>query len=200
MKGPAMQTIAISCPACGATFSGPLTGRLITCEYCGTRYSLSKNEFEALGLADAGDADEVPADDYVDDGMAPMDEYASERCKAFLKRADQSSFASSGKILRGLAIPDGSEVYLIHDDTMFKTGKNGFAITNDGLYCREFAEKTINFVNWKGLAECEELTCEDCYIRVDGISVCYFTDDKELLEGKLLKLYRQLFHHAHKVL
>ena len=122
MKGPAMQTIAISCPACGATFSGPLTGRVITCEYCGTRYSLSKDEFEALGYADAGDADEVPADDYVDDGMAPMDEYASERCKAFLKRADQSSFASSGKILRGLAIPDGSEVYLIHDDTMFTMG------------------------------------------------------------------------------
>ena len=177
MKGPAMQTIAISCPACGATFSGPLTGRLITCEYCGTRYSLSKDEFEALGLADAGDADEVPADDYV----------------------DQSSFASAGKILRGLAIPDGSEVYLIHDDTMFKTGKNGFAITNDGLYCREFAEKTINFVNWKGLAECEELTCEDCYIRVDGMSVCYFTDDSDVLKDGLLKLYQKLHNHARKI-
>lgn len=199
MKGPAMQTIIIACPACGGTYSGPLTGKFITCEYCGTRYSLSKDEIDALGLADADGADEVPADDYVDDGMAPMDEYASERCKAFLKRADQSSFASSGKILRGLAIPDGSEVYLIHDDTMFKTGKNGFAITNDGLYCREFAEKTINFVNWKGLAECEELTCEDCYIRVDGISVCYFTDDSDVLKDGLLKLYQKLHNHARKI-
>jgi len=199
MKGPAMQTIAISCPACGATFSGPLTGRVITCEYCGTRYSLSKDELEALGLADAGDADEVPADDYVDDGMAPMDEYASERCKAFLKRADQSSFTSSGKILRGLAIPDGSEVYLIHDDTMFKTGKNGFAITNDGLYCREFAEKTINFISWKDLAEGDELELDDSYIRLDGMSVCYFTDDSDVLKDGLLKLYQKLHNHARKI-
>ena len=199
MKGPAMQTIAISCPACGATFSGPLTGRLITCEYCGTRYSLSKDEFEDLGLADAGDADEAPADDYVDDGMAPMDEYASERCKAFLKRADQSSFASSGKILRGLTIPDGSEVYLIHDDTMFKTGKNGFAITRDGLYCREIIERSSHFISWKDLAEGDELELDDSYIRLDGMSVCYFTDDSDVLKDGLLKLYQKLHNHARKI-
>ena len=199
MKGPAMQTIAISCPACGGTYSGPLTGKFITCEYCGTRYSLSKDEIDALGLADAGDADEVPADDYVDDSMAPMDEYASERCKAFLKRADQSSFTSSGKILRGLAIPDGSEVYLIHDDTMFKSGKNGFAITRDGLYCREIIERSSHFISWKDLAEGYELELDDSYIRLDGMSVCYFTDDSDVLKDGLLKLYQKLHNHARKI-
>ena len=199
-----MQMVVFTCPACGGSYSGPLTNRFITCEYCDTRFALSKDELEAIGFMDTDndgfDDGDVPKRVLeADDSMAPMNEFAHECCKAFLKHADRSHFVSSGKIIRGLGIPESNEVYLIHDDTMFKSGKNGFAITHDGLYCREIIERSSHFVSWKELADAETLELDDSYIRLDGTSVCYFTDDDDLLEGELLKLYQKLFNHARKV-
>ncbi len=82
---------------------------------------------------------------------------------------------------------------------MFKSGKNGFAITRDGLYCREIIERSSHFISWKDLAEGDELELDDSYIRLDGMSVCYFTDDSDVLKDGLLKLYQKLHNHARKI-
>ena len=201
-----MQLITANCPACGGSYGGRLTSRFITCEYCGTRFALSDEELSAFGFTDAdkdGFDDNDPGRNATrdeDTSSAPMYAYAREACEKFLKRVDQSSFSSSRKIEYGLGIENSDDIYLIHDDTMFKSGKNGFAITREGLYCREFGDRNAHFLSWEDFAEGGWPALSDSYIRQDGTSICYFTDDSELRETKLLKLYEQLYQHACKVL
>ena len=201
-----MQTIAVNCPACGGAYDGRITSRFITCEYCGTRFALSRDELEALGFVDAdgdgfddNDGAFAEAND-ADVSSAPMPEFAQEACQAFLNGTDKSRFASSDKIVRGLGINAGDEVFLIHDDTMFKSGKNGFAITRRGMYCREFGEKTARFVSWEDFAKGSKPKLDESYIRQGSVSLCYFTDDNDLRDNELVALYRQLYNHARRVL
>lgn len=196
-----MQIFTVACPACGGTYGKEITNRLLTCEYCGTRFALTGVELEAIGLTSDDGFDD---DDFFemldkDKSDAPMPEFAREACQKFLKGITGSYFDSSKKILRGLGIEDGVEVFLIHDDTMFKSGKNGFAITRDGIYCREFEDKTAHLVSWESFAEGSRPELDNSYIRQDETSLCYFTDNSDLLEGKIFELYLRLFVHARKL-
>ena len=47
-----------------------------------------------------------------------------------------------------LKIPDNEEIYLAHDDTILKSGKNGFALCGQGIYTRELWG-TPQFVSWE---------------------------------------------------
>ena len=159
--------ITTNCPACGGIYNGRLTSRFITCEYCDTRYALGRKELEALGFVDEDgdgydDYDSCPADDRRGSQVSsvPLPEFAREACEKFLKGVDNSYFKSTNKILRGLGI-EGEDVYLIHDDTIFGSGKNGFAITQRGLYCRDFGEPTAHFVSWEDFAH--DMTCVFVY-------------------------------------
>lgn len=198
-----MQVIAVRCPACGGSYDGRLTSRIVTCEYCGTRFALTEDELVALGLTDANGDGFVDEDPEValgeDTSHDPMDVFARETCVTSLKGVEDYYFKSSNKILRGLDIADGHEVYLIHDDTMFNSGKNGFAITSAGLYCREMGDRTAHFVSWDDFAKGGKPELADSYIRQDGMSVCYFSDNSDVLEDKLLPLYLRLYRHACKL-
>ena len=200
-----MRTLSAICPACGGVYDGKVTSRFITCEYCGTRFARTKDELEALGFVDAdGDGfDDNDAFDGivdVDESDAPMPEFAREACQAYLNIADKSYFLTSNKIVRGLGIAAGNEIFLIHDDTMFKTGKNGFAITREGMYCRNFGEKTTNFVSWQEFAKGQPLRLDGGYILQGHVSLCYFTDSTAVCESELMPLYRRLYNHARKVM
>ena len=88
------------------------------------------------------------------------------------------------------------DVYLIHDDTIFGSGKNGFAITQRGLYCRDFGEPTAHFVSWEDFANGERPELDDSNIFQNGTSLGYFTGNKQLRDKKLTSLFNQLFEHA----
>lgn len=197
-----MQMITTYCPACGGIYNGRLTSRFITCEYCDTRYALGRKELEALGFVDEDgdgydDYDSCPPDDRRGSQVSsvPLPEFAREACEKFLKGVDNSYFKSTNKILRGLGI-EGEDVYLIHDDTIFGSGKNGFAITQRGLYCRDFGEPTAHFVSWEDFANGERPELDDSNIFQNGTSLCYFTGNKQLRDKKLTGLFNQLFEHA----
>lgn len=49
-----------------------------------------------------------------------------------------------------LSIPAGQKVFLAHDDTLMHSGKNGYCLTTDGIYCRELLEKP-HVVKWRAL-------------------------------------------------
>lgn len=194
--------ITTNCPACGGIYNGRLTSRFITCEYCDTRYALGRKELEALGFVDEDgdgydDYDSCPSDDRRGSqaSSVPLPEFAREACEKFLKGVDNSYFKSTNKILRGLGI-EGEDVYLIHDDTIFGSGKNGFAITQRGLYCRDFGEPTAHFVSWEDFANGERPELDDSNIFQNGTSLCYFTGNKQLRDKKLTSLFNQLFEHA----
>ena len=53
-----------------------------------------------------------------------------------------------------LKIPDNEEIYLAHDDTLLKSGKNGFALCGQGIYTRELWG-TPQFVSWEEFINAE---------------------------------------------
>lgn len=196
-----MKAILINCPSCFGRYDGKITDRFLTCEYCGTRFALGEDELEALGMSGGGGNDEG-YDDYEDDGYEYNEgddllDVVQEEVEDCLCRVDRGNFRSSQKILNGLGIDENEEdVYLIHDDTMFKSGKNGFAITSEGLYCREMGERHVNFMSWEDLAKTRYAPIvDDSYIRIDGQSVAYYTDGSDDLE-QLEDLYNRLSSHA----
>lgn len=181
-----MKLIDMKCPACGGLITRNSEGKMVICEYCGSRYLL--DDEASVFQEDAA------YDDLEVDSSLPMVEYAEQACASFLENFDNGSFNEARKIVRGLGVGDGEDIFLIHDDTFMKSGKNGFAITDRGLYCRELSEEAT-FVDWQTFARLADPVLDNSYIRCAGKSVCYYTDDSDLLP-ELLKLYRNLHRHA----
>ena len=192
-----MQVLSINCPACGGVYGGRISNKFITCQYCGTRFKLSRDELEAMGFEDANhdgyDDDEVAASVLLapDANIDSLPELAKDLCDEFLEAHANQNFDCTNKILAGLGI-SSEEVFLIHDDTMFHSGKNGFAITSTGLFCREMGDKTAHFVSWEGFAKGNMPELDGSYVRQKATSICYFTDNDYCKED-LLQLYLQLW-------
>jgi hypothetical protein len=120
-----VQLVDLKCPACGGIISQRITSRMITCEYCNSRFALDDDEADAF----IEDDEEYYEEEDEAASSLSMADFAAQACEDFLDEVgNSSSFNSSPKILRGLEVGD-EEVFLIHDDTLFKSGKNGFAIT-----------------------------------------------------------------------
>ena len=194
-----MQMVATNCPACGGRYGGSFTSRFITCEYCGSRFTLSDEELAALGFGEPDTSHRADNEPSTDSNVS-MPDFAQEACRDFLrgKDVDEDSFETSRKITSGLGV-EADEVYLIHDDTMFKSGKNGFAITDAGIYCRELGDRRATFTSWADFAASERPQIDDCYIRQRGTGLCYFTDNNRTLEHELYDLYLRLYEHARRV-
>lgn len=187
---------SLKCPSCGATIDSRITSRVVVCEYCDSRFVMDAEHAKAF----IGDNAE-----YDDGNTDPMDVYARDLCAAFLNRTKKEYFEMTSKILYGLGIdPNVEAVYLIHDDTVFKSGKDGFAITNRGMYCNLFGEKETWFTSWAELAAADEVQSDSpgdirkgSTLKVDSVPVCYFVNAHEIMV-ELYKLYRKLHVHAKK--
>ena len=184
-----MRLLDMKCSSCGGIVTQRISSKVMVCEYCGTRYVLDDDE-EDLFSEDSDDAFE----DEVDTSLS-MAEYAAEACAEYLDSLDDTdNFKSSPKILRGLDVASGDRVFMIHDDTFMKSGKNGFAITDSGLYCRELGEQAT-FRDWASFSKFKEPELHDSYVKCGSHSVCYFTDNSSMLP-ELLDLYKKLWRAA----
>lgn len=184
-----MRLLDLRCPSCGGIIGQGALAKVMVCEYCGSRFALDDDE--ASMIMDS--PDDVPEDEPA--SSLSMEDFAAEACAEFLNELDDDdSFQSAPKILRGLGVDPAENVFLIHDDTFLKSGKNGFAITENGLYCRELGEQAT-FRDWASFAKMKEPDLDGCYIRCGSHSVCYFTDSNSLLPD-LLDLYQKLYKHA----
>jgi hypothetical protein len=183
----------------------------MVCEYCGVRFALDRDELDAVGFVDANndgvdDRDQgFGVNEDLGNGMAPdtssdpMPVFARERCEEVLENTsgDEDDFESSRKIERGLELQQNDEVFLIHDDTMFKSGKNGFAITYEGIYCREFMEDAI-FVSWDDFARGKKPERDDSYMRQGKKPLTYYTGSGEV-QDELEDLIMLLWNHAQRM-
>ncbi len=195
-----MKSIVVNCPMCGGRYSGNITSRFLTCEYCDSRFALDDEEAEALGLGGRHEQEDDDVDYDADEEYAGMDllEIVDAECEDLLCRVDRDNFETSRKIERGLGIDADEEIYLIHDDTIFKSGKNGFAITSAGLYCREMGDREAHFMSWEDFAHTRYgAVLDDSYVRVDGTSIAYYTDDEDDRE-QLENLYQRLQYFTAK--
>ncbi len=94
------------------------------------------------------------------------------------------NYEASYKLKNFFVILD-EDVYLVHDDTLFKSGKNGFAITENGIYCREMFGSYTNYVSFEELGNVENIYINGSEIYADGKIIAYITgssDDKEDLK------------------
>lgn len=187
-----MQLLDLTCPSCGASVANRLSSRRITCEYCGTTFLVDGENFDEF----MEEMPEVMEDDPLS-GLS-ISRFAEEVCKEFLANNDQSYFKDTPKVRTGLGIHDGDTVFLIHDDTMFHSGKNGFAITRQGLYCRGMYE-AADFMDWDtfGKASAPEEN-PDNYISCGTRKVCYLTGNSSLFNDGLIPLYQRLHRQAGK--
>lgn len=101
-----------------------------------------------------------------------------------------------------LGIPAGEVVYLCHDDSWFKRGKNGFALSERGIYTKPMGGDVV-FMTWKQFAN-GKLTWEEKKLwecQLAGVSVyCCTSGDQE--QKTLLAFYqdlnttmKQMLHH-----
>ena len=176
----------MKCPACGAPVQGQITSRMVVCEYCETQFVL--DEDMASAVMEASEPDEY--EEYYGqwDSMA---DFAAAACSDFLEDGAEDYFNVSNKIFYGLGIEDEEDVFLIHDDSMLGRGKNGFAITEAGLYCRDMGEPTSLFLDWASFAQYDQPYTEDTYVKVNDVKICYYTNDADFLPY-LLALYDML--------
>lgn len=186
-----MKLLDLRCPSCGGIIGQSNSGRIVICEYCGSRFALDDEEANLFAEDTVSAREEDPAD------LPSMVEFAESACTKFIDDfGTGDSFRNTPKILRGLGIVNSERVFLIHDDTIMKSGKNGFAITERGLYCRELAEERT-FHDWESFAKLGQPKRDSSCIVCDDKSVCYFTDSSDIMP-ELKELYRSLHSHARK--
>ena len=129
-----------------------------------------------------------------------VSEYATEIekcCKEFLEEVGSSanSFVVSDKLRRGLGIRTEERGLIGYDFTILGSGKNGFAITERGLYCREMMSSAY-FMSFKDFSKTAELSWKDdthAQILADGKAITYGAATHY---EPLMRLYR----HIHSVL
>ena len=100
-----------------------------------------------------------------------------EICQNFLSYEDRQHINTGQKdnIINTLKIPSDDKIYLIHDDSWFKRGIEGFAVTSRGIYSRQARCQEV-FISWKEFKECTEITTK-------GRHNAILLDKKEIFTG-----------------
>ena len=99
-------------------------------------------------------------------------------CELFAKTHGKGRYEASQKLRKHLGLQD--EVYLGYDDTIFQSGKNGFAITESGIYHRDTFLHT-DHISFEELSDGEKINMLECYIYVDErkLATVSLTTDEE---------------------
>lgn len=170
----------MKCPNCGAEVRGNI------CEYCDSEMPGSVRRTLPRNLpADFRQAVRLLSGDLIR-------RYPNDFCAML---PDRNRFRTvSGKpvnprLLTELRIPQGVEIFLIHDDTLFHTGKNGFAVTSSGLYVKEMMETPLSYT-WEEFRSFQTFKCSPATVTGDGHAIAYFTGSGD--NEKLVKYFRQL--------
>lgn len=107
-------------------------------------------------------------------------------CHTFAMGHDESAFDITYNMKMAMGILSDEEVFLSHDDSWFKSARNGFMITSRGIYCRPLLTSQVCFTGFEALALMNPPQLMHSTIYADGIPVAYYTasdeDQKDLLE------------------
>ena len=120
----------------------------------------------------------------------------AEICLKFLSYEENKGIDTGRKdnIINILKIPSGDTIYLIHDDSWFKRGKNGFAVTDRGVYVKDIGE-AADFVPWEEFRKCKNIESKSCYVTADGRKIAYITGGDRLrsqVERFFITIYKLL--------
>ena len=140
---------------------------------------------------------EIPEEEKIT--MAEFQERTKEACEKLVKKYPDI-FAVNRALESKLEIPADEEIYLEHDDTLFRNGMTGFAVTSRGIYCKENISRP-QFTDFEELSS-YKLTWDSARwtINVNGKKVSFLmptSDEKtekahasvRTLYGKIIKDY-----------
>ena len=132
----------------------------------------------------------------LNDGKVYDGSSIAEICLKFLSYEENKGIDTGRKdnIINTLKIPSGDTIYLIHDDSWFKRGKNGFAITDRGVYVKDIGE-AADFVPWEEFRKCKNIESKSCYVTADGRKIAYITGGDRLksqVERLFITIYKLL--------
>lgn len=165
----------------------------------------AEEEFYAL-IGGKDDDEDDAEDDVEDDEDEEDDEYVDNiqtgakinkqilgaiqtLCGNFLKVHPGSAFTVSQELLREHGVGKDEKIFLGHDDTLFHTGKNGFVMTNKGIYCREMMEKT-SFTSYAALERTRgEIYSRFSCIYVDNFKLAYISTERSAIKD-LIALFQ----------
>jgi len=105
-------------------------------------------------------------------------DFIKTQCELFAFLYDGSKYDVTYALKENLGVLY-EEVYLGHDDTLLKNGKNGFIIAKSGIYCRGLFESYTNHMSFEELAQADSIYVEGSSIYADGIPIAYITGVSE---------------------
>ena len=103
-----------------------------------------------------------------DDVRLSMAEFARMYiARDLIKGHKQFKVRNEEALRQSLLIPEEDEVFLAHDDTLFKSGKNGFAMCTSGIYCRDTADEVSSFFSWDSFAKARDFQLRGALVLSD---------------------------------
>lgn len=109
-------------------------------------------------------------------------------CKNFEEKSPHKIYTVRPNLIAGLDINDQT-VFLGHDDTWMKSGKDGFAITNKELACRYIFED-VKKISYETFLKSQTLKNTSDGIFADDIRIAYCCNSAA--NEELLKLYQDI--------
>ena len=102
----------------------------------------------------------------------------------------------SQKSIKGLMIAQGEEVLFTHDSTLFQSGKEGFAITDKGIYYRLANQNQAHVIRYDTIKNAKEIKWTNdshTVLEYDGLVLIYTVmTNRHLLLDAFIKLQRYL--------
>lgn len=121
------------------------------------------------------------------------------QCNLFITMHDTFGYGGgeylpymTSKLNKGLSGVVYGKVYLAHDDTVFKSGKNGFVIADDGIYCREILATGITYVPYYILAQIKRIYIDGAFIYADNYILATVTGLSDEGKRKLCDIFNML--------
>ena len=99
--------------------------------------------------------------------------------------AAKDRLRSTGNSRRELSVKADSKMWLIHMNVGQRHPQSGFAITDDGIFCREPKEGKSHFVSWLRLCELDEPTLDATLVKAGDVSLVCYEGDREVRDALL---------------
>ena len=165
-----MKKIETTCQVCGGPLGISLDGKTIRCPYCESVFFIDDPDYAKMQASVQRDRKAAVRT------KENLYDYLDRSCDE-IRDAEPEAFLDREKIRKGLGVSD-EYVFLIHDDTALGSGKNGFAVTDRGFFCRGLSEEEVEFTSWEKLKSGRRVKLDGFYLKQGERHLAYFSSLK----------------------
>lgn len=141
------------------------------------------------GIQESSDNIEVKFEKVLDDQS--FEDRIRFICNEFLSCHEKSKFMTASKMIKYFGVPNNEMILIAHDDTLVQNGKNGFIITEKGIYCRGMMEKDTSFTSYKNLTSDSKIYMQSNEIFADNHKLAYYCGNAKT-KDELMSLFEKI--------